>query len=398
MIHRASWICLAWAVLASCCAGAAAIERIIMPFELGRSLQMLQEAVANGNETAQNAQQKLLAIMSSRFLAADPAVWKDGKNANAAILHALSGGDPMVLKTLIDHSSFAEKDLPLAKGTLAYSEGRSEDASSLLGGIDALTVAPSIGGYVALAQSVLATPKDPAKASRLLAKARLLMPGTLVEEAALRREILMAVQDGEIEKFERLSRQQLTRYGRSIYTSGFRNQFADAVVNLDYGREPNRLDILESMLGTLQPSERRDLYLLVARKAVFDGKTAIARFAAERAAASPESTQQEKMRAELYSAAALIVTDDFDPALRRLRAIDATKLAKEDSRLLLDALALAGRVRRRPDPSIKADPSNLPRRPQQPDEKPVEDPLPEIVNRASKAIARADELLQAQTP
>lgn len=394
MSGRARRLCLALALVAAGSpAAAAAPNRPIMPFELARSLQLLQEAVANGSGTAQGAQRKLLAIMAERFLKADPAVWQDRKNATAAMLHALSGGNPSVLKTLIGRAQFPEADKPLLDGVLAYAEGRNADAAALLADIDATALAPSIGGYLAIAQSALTEPADVKRAARLLATARLLMPGTLVEEAALRREIVMAVKDGEIEKFEHLSRQQFTRFGRSIYTSGFRIQFADAVVALDYSKGPDRLAILDGMLASLAPPLRHDLYLLIARKALIAGMTPIARFAAERAAATPTEQPKDALRAELYAAISLIVTDDFDSALKRLKHIDAKALGEEDAQLLGHALSLAARLHEPPAVAADGLPVEKPRQPHHHDVA-GDGSLAILVERAAKAMARADELLR----
>lgn len=326
------------------------------PYQLARALQFLQENITLGSRASQEAQQKLLVQMTEQYLAADRDVWRDPKNFSAAIIHALSGGDPAVLKALIARGLIAQADLPLAQGTLAYAEGRSTEAADLLGTIDASKLTPALGGYVALTQSALIADKDPKKTGQLLDLARLLMPGTLVEEASLRREITAVVRDGDIEKFERLSRQQITRYSRSLYSSGFRQQFAEALIKLDYGAGSARLPMIADMLTALPPQDQRELYLIIAHRSVTAGKMAIARFAADHAATLTAGAGADEARAQLYAAAALIVTDDFDAALKQLKAIDANNLTGDDAELLTSALAIATRLRQwpQPEPSVPA--------------------------------------------
>ena len=151
----------------------AAEERQPQPYEMARSLQMLQEDIAHGNRAMLAAQQTLLTAMTARFLAVDAEAWKEPKNVAAVIVHALSGGDPQALRTLLEKNSSARPSCRWRKGTLAYAEGRIPEAAELLATIDARTLLPSVGGYVALTQASLAMEKDPKKSQKMLDTARL---------------------------------------------------------------------------------------------------------------------------------------------------------------------------------------------------------------------------------
>lgn len=376
-----------------CLSNAAYGEPQIAPYQMVRSLQFLQENITLGSQASQQAQQKLLVQMTDQFLAVDPAVWQDRKNFAAAIIHALSGGDPAVLRQLVKQKSIAEVDMPLVTGTLAYAEGKAEEASGLLLSVNARMLDATLGGYVALTQSALVAARDPKRAGQLLDLARLLMPGTLVEEASLRREITAVVQDGDIEKFERLSRQQLTRFGRSLYAVAFRSQFVDALIKLDYSEQTGRLQVIADILSALPPRDQREVYLLIAQRAVMAGKMAVARFAADHATRLAIGTGPDEARAQLYAAAALIVTDDFDTALQKLKAIDRSALTPEDSQLLESALVVAARLREWPKPPV-------PDETRQPREAVASEDaksMGEIAGRVKTAIERTDEFLKAQT-
>lgn len=372
-------------------------EILPQPYEMVRSLQFLQENITLGSRESQEAQQKFLVEMTNRFQSADMQLWRDRKNFAAAIIHALSGGDPAVLRGLIKQGAIADDDLTLAEGSLAYAEGRSKDASRQLLSIDVRSLEPALGGYVALTQSALVADVDPKRAGKLLDMARLLMPGTLVEEASLRREVTAVVQDGDIEKFERLARQQLTRFGRSLYATAFRGQFADALIKLDYNAKSGRLEVIARILDALAPSDRRELYLLIARRAVMAGKTEMARFAADRAAELANDAAADDARAELYAAAALIVTDEFDDALKKLEAIDMSKLTAEDSQLLQSALSVATRLREWPEPVVIPEALREDRAARAPELEAETQSIAELTKRVREAIARTDEFLKRQT-
>jgi chemotaxis protein MotC len=370
-------------------------ERVLQPYEMARSLQLLQDGIAHGNRAMLAAQQKLLDFMADRFLAADPKIWKDQRNFYALIVHTLSGGDPKVLRSVLALNVVAEADQPLAKGTLAYAEGRNREAAELLMPIDARTMPPSVTGYIALTQAALSLEQDPKKAQQLLSLARLMMPGTLIEEGALRRQITSVAKDGDVESFEHLARNELTRFTFSVYGSAFRSQLAEAVVDLDYGGRLGRLDRLEAMLQAIEPSVKEQLYLTIARRALVRGKITIAQFAADNALRAIEGEETENLQAQLYAATAALVTDDFEGARETLKSIDRKELGDDDRELLDNALALAERMRAMPAPAGKADPPREQRgivmRPSPEDLEPIKD----ILERAEKAIQRTDQFLKS---
>ncbi|CAN5118592.1 chemotaxis protein [soil metagenome] len=389
------WFRLAAALLGMALQAAAlhAEERAIPPYEMARSLQMLQEDVARGNRATLAAQQTFLTLMTTRFLATDPEAWKDPKNVAAVIVHALSGGDPKVLKTLLEKNLIGESDQALAKGTLAYAEGRIPEATELLAPIDARTLLPSLGGYVALTQASLAMEKDPKLSQRMLDTARLLLPGSLIEEGALRREILLVAKDGDVETFERLARNELTRFSTSVYGAVLRTQFAEAVVQLDYGASVARLPMLADVLRPLDPSIQEELYLAIARKALIRGKTVLARFAADQVRQLKVAAKTDDPRAQLYEAAAALVTEDFDEGYRKLKALRRDDFDPGDRDILDRALILAQRMRAWPpvgeDPPVR----NNPHQADEPGDKTGS--IAAIVGRAEKAITETDDLLKA---
>lgn len=62
------------------------------PFEMIRSLQVLQEQIAQGNSHALRAQRSLLVKMDRDFFNMPADMWQEPRNARAAVVHLLSGG------------------------------------------------------------------------------------------------------------------------------------------------------------------------------------------------------------------------------------------------------------------------------------------------------------------
>jgi chemotaxis protein MotC len=351
------------------------------PFELVRSLQSLQDQVVQGNSRAHAAQRVLLGRIAEQFEALSAEMWQDPKNVRAAVVFVLSGGNVRILHKLLRSVPGKASDEALVKGALAYGEGRHEEAAELLAAVDARTLDPGLAGHVAYVQGELAAKKDPAKALGYLDDARLLSPGTIVEEAALRRQIGLLAAAGDAERHEALATQYMRRFPSSVYAAGFRQQFALAMAGHVKAGEPDRLARLEAMLGRVDKEEQRNIYLTIAKEAVAKGKVPVARFAAAHAVRLSDDQSLERARATVYEAAATIVTDEFQRGLDALNSADAGKLPQADAALLDAALAVAAQVRRMPDTPSTEPPAAAGER------------TNATLERARAAVSRVDDIL-----
>ncbi|MDR7040053.1 chemotaxis protein MotC [Methylobacterium sp. BE186] len=358
-----------------------------LPVELVRTLQLLQDRIAKGSTQAHLAQRQLLGHIEERLLALEPGTWAAPENLRAAVTFALAGGGPRVLRGILEGGTAAESETGLVLGSIAYLDGREGEARAQLARYDARTMSPGLAGQLALTQAALAVRESPRQAIELLDLARLLAPGTLVEEGALRREIFVLAQGGDAQRFEALSIQYLRRFRRSVYAGNFRQRFAASLTRLDFGSDEARVARLERMLDEIEPEGRRDLYLLVARAGLEQGRRETAIFAAERAAglAGPDSSAAAQAR--LYRGAALIVAEGrFEEGQEALRGIERNLLPEGDVALLDAALSTAAQIRtpaadspKRPEPAENAGPRRS--------------PDPASIARAQAAVARIDQLM-----
>ena len=367
------------------------------PVEWVRTLQLLQDRIATGSLAAHESQPVLMARIEGDLLKAEPEVWTDRHNVQAAIVFALSGGGPAILRRLTKKGSPDMPDTNLARGALAYIDGQEAEAGRLLKDIDTATLPTSLAGAIGMTQAALSVTENPVRAITLLDRVRLLMPGTLVEEGALRREIFALGQGGDLKKFEVLAIQYLRRFQHSIYAGNFRQRFAYQLTQLDFGRDEARFAAYTRIMNELAPESRRDLYLLIARTAIQEGKTNSALMASDKALAlcAPESL--EAIEAQLYRAAAEIVTlSTFQTAVRKLKAFDRAKLPARDIQLLDAALSMAEQIGR-----------GLVRDPAPPDAEAAKraqaqaaavDEPGSLIPKAEAMIGRIDQLLRKSNP
>lgn len=366
-------------------------EAARQPYELVRSLNALQDESTRGNPEAHARQRQLVSRLANEFLAADPAVWNDPRNVKAAVVYALSGGEPRVLKSLFALRQLPGVDEKLLNAALAYSDGRSADALELLSQINARVLDPGLGARVALVHAGLVATKDPKRAVPLLDEARLLSPGTVVEDAALRRQAFVVAGLGDFDAFEMLASQYLRRFPNSIYANAFREQFAAEVAGSRYGQDAERLHHLEVMLEGVDLANRRHCYLLIAHEAVMRGRVELARLAARHAVRLTAGDNANHTRSRVYEAAVLIVSEDYDAGVASLRDIDKTGLGARDAELLDAAFAVAEEVRR---PAGAYDAGGPPPEEPAPDAgSQLAAPKSKSVELAQRVVARVDAIL-----
>lgn len=98
------------------------------PFEIIRSIQAIQDQIVRGNASARAKLPKLIEQMAERLLASDRDVWREPKNARAAVRYTLSGGQARVIRKAIETGLPPQPELELMRGSLAYVEEREAEA------------------------------------------------------------------------------------------------------------------------------------------------------------------------------------------------------------------------------------------------------------------------------
>ncbi len=243
---------------------------------MAADLQALQAQIASGDKSAYAAQPERLKAIGAAIAAAKPEVWQSKSETDAAVIYLLSGGQPRDIVQLLQSGAVPKSEIPLMRGAIAYIVGNEAEAKALLGGIDPRKLDLRLAGQVAFAQSVLETSRDAKKAIALLDLARLLAPGCLVEEAALRREVLLVGDQRDIDRVASLSRQYATRFGRSVYADNFLQGLAAAVLQAGLIEDLPSFQKFSVFVSSLTPDVRRGFLLTIARAEALNGKFAVA--------------------------------------------------------------------------------------------------------------------------
>lgn len=322
-------------------APALAAPATLEPYQMVRSLQLIQDRMADGDAAALPMQRKLLEIIDKALRDAKPFDFEERRNVRAFFIYAMSGGNPATVQSLMPHLDLDEGERNLGRGIVSYLKTDFGAARDYLSAVDPLSLAPELGAFTALVKGAVLTPEDPAAALRMLDEARLLGPGTLVEEAALRRTITLSAELNDTERFLRASSQYVRRFLGSPYASQFADAFIAAVVKL---RDTVNLGAVETVVSGMNDDQAYAIYLRLARQSAIEGYEKLLDFASARAARFSEPGARKDPRVLLYSSIASVTSDNVSDVLERLDALDRSRLSAADQKLLDAARAVAREV------------------------------------------------------
>ncbi|MCV9998735.1 chemotaxis protein MotC [Pararhizobium sp. YC-54] len=318
------------------------------PYKMLRSLQYIQDAIVSGDHSAAEMQRFMLAAIDKRLRDADPTVFDDPRNVDAAFIYAMSGGNPETLSYLANHDIEGNFDTRVVDALSHYLAGK--------GGLMVENLAEAIleyrnsrvGPYLYLVLGNATAQQSPARALQYYDWARLTAPGTNIEEAALRRSIALATRGALPDKGFAYS----LSYARRFLTSPYASQFADVFVELavaNYGDETETK--IQEILGFMDRPRQREVYLRIARRAAIGGMQELATLASTRAQdLSDVADAGPKALASLYSGLVGIPSKGILDAVKDISSIPDAELSPRDRALRQAATVIAQEVLRAPDP------------------------------------------------
>ncbi len=327
------------------------------PFQLMRSLQNVQDRIAGGDKAALTMQGKLIVMTDEGFRQASAEKIADPRNIRALIAYGLSGGNPRTVQSLAPVIGEDQPLYPLAAGVVSYVSGRQDEARATFAAVDPLTLDPEVAAYIALAKGNANVNHDDQLAIESLIKARLLGPGTLVEESALRRLMALYMKTTNRAGFNDAS----ADYARRFISSPYANQFAEMLVNgILSMKGPRTQTDIKRIASTMPPAFRDAIYLRLARQAAVAGHLQLSEFAAsmingqlakDNIAAGQDQSSGERqpgertgLQSNLYSRISALLDDGEIERLKELDDIDATKLPEKDRGILAAARAVTKAV------------------------------------------------------
>ncbi|MGO4567358.1 chemotaxis protein MotC [Rhizobium sp. 2YAF20] len=328
--------------------GRAEDQQDLPPYKMLRSLQFVQDSVVLGDNSAAEMQRFLLTTLDERLRSADKTVFDDSRNVDAVLIYAMSGGNPSTLEYLMSRDVNGHFDNRVADVLRKYLNGKGLLVVNTMVDVAKEYRDKKIGPYLSLVAGNVMSAKNPKAALQLYDWARLTAPGTIVEEAALRRSIALATEAKMVPEGFAYSQRYVRRFLHSPYASQFADLFVQLVVDDSAGVKPE--DVVD-ILSFMDPPRRREVYLRIARRAAISGKNELATMASSRAQEiASDDSEAFGALASLYGGVANISTPDVGVAIRNINQIPDGELNPRDRALRDAAKAMAEAVTRAPDP------------------------------------------------
>lgn len=315
--------------------------QVIETEALVERLFRLQDQGAEGEAGSLPAQKQLLVEIGGYF-SNGPTVSPEALAFHVAA-YVLSGGDPGVAERFSHIDEMPQSKRAVLRAAAAFMRGERENALQLLAAIDIAALPSFLGGRMALARAMMQEPGSAVQQDDL-AFAMSRMPGTLVEESALRRSILAYGETGDIDAFlSRLDR-YCRRFPQSIYGGGFWSEVTSRIVSWNMADPSKTLRKIFAALGRLPAGRQAEIYSGLLRTAAFRNQQKMVEDVASQlgAVAAPDSSAADVSR--LYGNVYRLGSGESDAALKIIQSVRKDQLDPKDLLFLDAALTIGNRL------------------------------------------------------
>ncbi len=307
-----------------------------------RKLQSVQARLAIGDDSGVSEQRKLLLALNQEIMRMKHDDANLGEILAAAIV-LYSGGQPSAIEPLLKRKDLPPSVRKLLEGGILYVKGDLVGASDKLAHIDLRQFPKLLGGHLALVQARVSEGLDNRQRADLLRYTANSLPGTLLEEASLRRLIELSAVALDQSAFVKFSGRYARRFPASLYNSEFRRGFLDGVVRFESAKRSIAHAGLDSVVYSLEPNQRADILRELAEVALRKGQKNLCQYASGRERRLAQENSITWTRATLYYIACGVVEQSRE-SVERLQSLDVTDLQFIDRKLHASALKLARRA------------------------------------------------------
>lgn len=310
-----------------------------------REFRQLGDRFLEGDEPAYARRQQLTRTLGSELSNTKNPVWSNKRELEALFQFVLFGGGSGPLRAALLHEEFPEEWRAFAEGLIAYSDRQLDLARDRLSEFDIARLPASIKAPFMLVKGTLISAKEPASALILFKMVRVMEPGTALEEAALRQEILVLLGKEQLSEALTALTVYLRRFPRTVYWPQFVNVAARAATQLNGEQSKEFIDAIAKIPNSIGAERYREFMLEVVRIHMTMGDFGRARKLAEEIVKVSEANSQAWHRAELYNLTSSVVGDEPEKARERLLALDIDAYSQGERDLVQAALKIADQVR-----------------------------------------------------
>ncbi|MBL8791155.1 MAG: hypothetical protein JNM45_11690 [Rhizobiales bacterium] len=304
-----------------------------------RALMLAQSAAASGRVAQVGSQREAISRIQIALQTFDPKS-AHPEELEALGIYLLSGGNPRGLSGLIEDIPSVSPLKKLLRGAHDYVIGETNKAKAILMDVDLSTVSQPLAARISLAQAAMIDPTDTAAQTKALKRAASYAPGTLVEEAAYRRLVALAIKSEDQRAFVRSTRRYMRRFPTSLYIGEFLQNYGQGLLHFEEAKHPTPRSDLDHMLHVLPRGVARTLVMELAKQSTKRGLRDLCLYVTSKDHFRYLSDEGDVQRLKLYGIACNVV-EDPEGSKQALVELPAEGLPEEDKALRKDALRLA---------------------------------------------------------
>lgn len=296
-------------------------------------LFQVQDSIVRGDRSALKLQADILKMMREQLLAMRGRPILPETDIGPVLLFALAGGDPVAAVQVLAFVPDDHADVELARAVVSYLRRDMPAALPRFEAIDPLALPMPLGAYVAMAKGNVSISEKRDVAERSFNLVRLLAPGTLLEEVALRRLVWLTAGNGDAPAFHRVAASYANRFSASPYFGQFLKFFMEGAVRLPTD------DGIRAVLDLLPEDARVPLKMRLSREALIAGNNELADIvSASLLRDLADSADERVQRAHLYAGMTQVAKGRLVQAWGMLKHVSRDRVPPADRELLDAAL------------------------------------------------------------
>lgn len=311
-----------------------------------RAIVIAQDELGQGDASAGKRQRQLL-IETGSIIANTPPDSLSRSEVYAVATFVLSGGSPAVARHAMKSKRLSPGMQALLKGSAEYVEGKLDEAAQTLAEMPPQIMPPQLEARLALMRAQLPGALTDAQRAELLDVAATKLPGSLVEEAALRRLLYVSVQAEDKHRFISSISRYLRRYPKSLYAQGTDAAILSGVMKLMKSKSSLTETELDQLLLKLDRRRRSDLLGALAIAAVRQANVKLCLFATSRQRHLVQEATPADMRRHLYELACQAVSSR-GAVLDKLKSLNTEGFSPEEMELYNRVLLLSSSIAKEP--------------------------------------------------
>lgn len=308
---------------------------------LVHALLKVQDRVAQGDEAALPLQTHLMTLIDASISEIGRDRKLTTKEIDGLLVYAIVGTGSDIVLDVLHQALEQNKQIALVAAVIEYRKRNRRKAIRLFKGIEEVDISARVAPFIYFARGNLFARSSPKEAVGHYDFVRVLAPGTLLEEATLRRLLALHIVNRDAVSFIRIAKQYARRFIRSPYRQQYLAVLKTGIMSL---RRRMDNEQVEELAKAMEPRFAASFYMHIIRGAVVSGHLKLATFALERLvdlASTNKAVVLDDSQMRLLTVLTNITQGNPRETQERLAAIDPKMLQPADRRLLAAAKRIA---------------------------------------------------------